>query len=340
MPPVVTCTCPFSLSCGVKMVVSDPSIFISDSTVAYALRTGMAEIANLEVAKITATVGVAQFLGSNISGRRLAGTVVADFEIGMASVAETATSRVDLMTVDAARMVGVLNARLAGEGLMVNITSVSDIVVPPMNAHVSLEGSYCGDWGHTGDDWCFVNAGVFCGAVTVDAASGYYRSNGPCEAAVESRSRRVRDAATSVARICWVAAVAGFALMLAVAGALWDWLALRRAAAGPAQRMFVRKQVIDPELAKKQKQIKDSFREAQKEAKVKKAAGLLTEDSRLELYGLAMQASGGDRAQERSPNDSAETELERKKREAWNAHRGMAREEAMERYCQAVERLE
>lgn len=312
-------------------------MFVNDPNVVYALRTGMAEIANIDVAKITATIGVAQFLGGRAShdhgnsGRRLAGAVVVEFELGMASVAETAASRVDLMTVDATRMGGVLNARLAGEGFMVSISGVTDIYVPPMDAHVDLEGSYCRDWESTGAEWCYVNAGVICGAVTVDAATGYYRSNGPCEAAVESRSRRVLDAATSVAQICWVAGATGVALMLAAAGALGDWLSLRSAPRAEGETELERRN-RDPGL-------KERFREAKLEAKRKNAAGLVAEAARLELYGLAMQAISGPEGAARDRAAESETDLERRKRQAWSAHGAMACEDAMENYCDAVRKL-
>jgi len=57
----------------------------------------------------------------------------------------------------------------------------------------------------------------------------------------------------------------------------------------------------------------------------------------LELYGYYKQATVGDVAGERPGGFDFKG---RAKWEAWNQHRGLSREEAMERYVEVVEKLE
>lgn len=208
--------------------------------------------------------------------------------------------------------------------------------VPIPAATGRLAGAYCDNWGNdtsaalgpmTPTEWCFVSQYVACGQITLDSATGYLRSNGPCADTVDSRSQAVYDGASLVQTACLWTAVVGLVLLVASWVGLWV-----HSSPGTNGAHMATRGLAGAGHAPTQ-DVSARFDQAQRDA-VTRINASTPENVKLEIYGFYKQAKDGDATGTRP---GLLNQLERRKYDAWVRHRGMPREEAMMHYCSAVD---
>lgn len=195
----------------------------------------------------------------------------------------------------------------------------------------TLRGSGCNDWDNDGSEsWCLVNAGIGCGNVTLDDASGQYRSAGPCSDEVESRSQASIDGLQAFDRVMWSAiatALLLFGLSAVAVHACGCCGGGRDSYDSLQSRSLVAEDVRDGLVVR--------FESAQQLA-VRRMKNTTPEQMRMNLYSFYMQATRGDA---KGPPFENLSRHEMTKYDAWSSARGMTSEEAMQRYIDVVNGL-
>jgi diazepam-binding inhibitor (GABA receptor modulator, acyl-CoA-binding protein) len=209
-------------------------------------------------------------------------------------------------------------------------------------------GAFCDAWGddqYIHGPWCFVSPYQNCCQECKsgwESSRGYnfVRSTAPCSDQVESRSQLVLDGLDSMAAPLKSMLYLGAGLILL--SGLGYFLSVRPS----RETVWVRLKTTDDgdehlqydgnkAGAERGSALEQRFQEAQAEA-VEKLSKQTPDDLRLMLYGFYKQATDGDVFGERPGFFNSK---ERSKYDAWAAHKGMSRQDAIEGYIKVVRLL-
>lgn len=189
-------------------------------------------------------------------------------------------------------------------------------------------GYHCDEWTTGDDEWCFVDPQSIC-VNSSTASTGLRTSTDPCRGMLLPGSG---GAAGHLEFACLLMSILGNLMLVGTWGAICVRLRPLHRRQLPSRRPSGRTRETAAAVSTKPADIDERFASAQKTA-IERIGRDSPQETKLLVFGLYRQATEGDCRDAAVPVKATE----RKKHEAWAAHRGMPRRQAMLRYCELVE---